>query len=248
MILEIFKDSFEYSFKDPESILKLGVLSIFSVFIIPIFFVTGYSYRITDIGIKGTINGNDPLPEYKNWSNMFIQGLKVAIVRFVYLLPGIILFLIFHERDHIFNDATNISLLGPYIGILALTIIVWLIFYLFSIVAIPNMINEGSLKSAFNIKKLIKIIKSVGFFRYVKFYLGCIVLIVGILGTLLILISLIGLSIAFLIKFMGTFAFYITSIFIIGIFVIIAIMFLLPFFLTFESRAIGLIYNMRELE
>ena len=45
MIIEIFRDSIEYTFKDI-AILKLGIFSLLSFLIIPIFILAGYSYAI----------------------------------------------------------------------------------------------------------------------------------------------------------------------------------------------------------
>lgn len=251
MLLEIFKDSLEYSYKDPKSILKFGILALLSIFFIPIFFVAGYYYRITDIGLKGTINGEDPLPKFEKLSKMFVQGFKVLIVRFIYLIPGILIFLIPHERPYGMNFLPNSTLLSFEFGILSLAVILWIIFYLFSSVAITNMINNnGSLRSAFKFKEIMGIIKSIGIIRYVKFYFGCIILAIGILGAVLGVILLITGSVTFIIWIatsLKSLPFVVGS-FIAVLFSFIAVLFLIPFFLTFEGRAIALLYNMRELE
>jgi uncharacterized protein DUF4013 len=249
MLLEIFKDSFEYSYKDPKSIFKLGILSALIEFVIPIFFVLGYGYRITYIGLTGTINGDDPLPKFENWTKMFIDGLKVFLVRFIYLLPGTIVFLIPHQRPYGMNILPNTSLVGFEIGIIAITLLLWLIFYLFSTVAISNMVNNnGSLRTAFDFKEIITIIRSIGFLKYIKFYLGCIILGIGLVTTVFGIILLLGVSITFLLRFFFELGAYLTGGLIITFFSAVSALFLVPFFLTFESRAIGLIYNMRELE
>lgn len=249
MLLEIFKDSFEYSYKDYKSILKFAILLLLSVFIIPIFFLAGYYYRIIDIGLKGTINGEDPLPKFEKLSKMFVQWLKILIVRFIYLIPGTLIFLISYEKLY------GLTFLKISIFYLLLwfsnTIIFWILFYLFSSVAITNMINNnGSLKSAFKFKEIIDIIRSIGILRYLKFYFGCIILVIGIFWATFGLILLIVGSISFIIGiainvnyipyvvggFMGLSLFFILSVL------------LIPFFLTFEARAIALLYNMRKLE
>ena len=38
MILDIYKDSLEYSAKDWKTLVKLGVIALFSILLIPIFF------------------------------------------------------------------------------------------------------------------------------------------------------------------------------------------------------------------
>jgi len=250
MLLEIFKDSFEYSYKDPRSIFKFGILSLLSVFIVPMFFAAGYYYRVTDIGLNGTINGEDPLPKFEKWTNMFVQGFKVLIVRLIYLIPGTLIYLIHHERPYgMISSIFNIQFLSFEFGIFSLAAILWITFYLFSSAAVTNMINKnGSLRAAFEFKEIIAIIKSIGIVRYIKFYFGCIILAIGILGTAFGVILLITGSVAFIIWVVTSLKPYFVGGFIAGLFSIIAVLFLIPFFLTFESRAIALLYNMRELD
>ena len=267
MLLEIFKDAFEYSYKDTDSIFKLGILSLLSmIFVFPIFLVAGYYYRVTKVGVNGTINGDDPLPKFENWFEMFIQGFKILFVRFIYLLPAILIFIIVSAilwvpfgiqvaaispspMDSSFNSLI-FSLVIFQFGVLSVSAILCIILYLFSTVAVANMVNNNSLTAAFNFKEIINIIESIGFIRYIKFYLGSIVLGIGIFGAALLAISLIISSMSFvtyLITNSGIYAGVIAGP-IGGILSIVVILSLIPFFITFESRAIALIYNMRELD
>lgn len=250
MILDIFKDSFEYSFKEPKTILKLGILSFLSFLIIPYFLLNGYSYRITKIGVNGMINGNDPLPNFENWGIMFLEGIKIAIVRFIYFIPGTIILGFLPIAIIGMAKYPDYAILFTVLGIIAISIILWIISYLFSIVAIPHMINnKGSFESAFKIKEILAIVKSIGVFKYIKFYAGCIVLLLGIVIATFLLIALIGLifglgisaivdSTAIGFGFTGVFTAIFSSI------ALILIMY--PFFMIFESRAIALMYNTRE--
>jgi hypothetical protein len=248
MILEIFKDSLEYSFKEPESILKLGILSFFSSLIIPFFFLQGYSYRVTKIGVNGMINGDDPLPKFENFISLFVEGITLVIVRFIYMLPGTILFLI------LFPTAILSMTLYPGVpslfiglGVIALCVVLWLISYLFSIIAIPNMINNnGSFKAAFNISEILAIAKSIGIYKYIKFYIACIVLILGIVATVALLIPLSGLILGLIFSPLSGFSAFGYSFGISGVTIsIFAVLLISPFFMVFESRAIALMYNMR---
>jgi len=248
MILEIFKDSLEYSFKKPKTILKIGFLVFLSLFIVPQFLVNGYSYRITRIGVNGMINGNDPLPEFERWGKMFLEGVKIFIVRFIYLIPGTMIFLIFSSGIYSLTKFPGYGVLLIELGVIAISIILWLIFYLLSIVAIPNMIyNKGSLKSAFKIKEILYIIKSIGVLKYIKFYTGCIVLILGILAAVYLLIALIGLiSGLTLSAIIGPAGLGFSGVVIASISIIVLIFIIAPFFMIFESRGIALMYNTRE--
>jgi len=263
MLLEIFKDSFEYSYKDFISIFKLGFLSLLSVFFIPTFFVLGYYYRVVDVGLNGTINGEDPLPKFGNWFEMFIQGIKILFVRFIYFIPGILVLIVGNlilvaTHPALFNNmiinnmpfSSNLSLLSFEIGIIIISSILWLTFYLFSTVAITNMVNEKSFLAAFNFKDIIKIIQSIGFVRYVKFYFGCLILFIGIFGVVSLVISLISGAMSFLTWVITNSATYSAIVGgpIAGVLAMVVILFLIPFCMIFESRAIALIYNMRELD
>ena len=256
MIMDIFKDCFEYSFKEPKNILKLGILFILSALIIPCFLVNGYFYRITKIGVNGMINGDDPLPEFNNWGTMFLEGIKIFIVRLAYYIPGIIvftlglvIFLLYSITSFCPGEIPDFPTLFILFGVISISTIVCLVFYLFSNVAIPHMINKGSMVSAFKIKEIIAIIKSIGFYKYIQFYIGYIVLFLGILSTTFIFFALIGFAFGLILSpAMGPIAMAFSGIFM-GVTSSIALDFVLsPFFMIFEGRAIALMYNTREHE
>jgi hypothetical protein len=237
------------------------------IFVFPIFLVAGYYYRVTKVGVNGTINGDDPLPKFENWFEMFIQGFKILFVRFIYLLPGILIFIIVSAILWVpfgLQFATVPSVvMGPsleklifslvlfQLGVLSLSAILSIALYLFSTVAVTNMVNNnGSLTAAFNFKEISNIIESIGFVRYIKFYLGCIVLGIGIFGSALLAIALISSAMSFVTYLITNSETYSAIVGgpISGILAIIVILSVIPFFITFESRAIALIYNMRELD
>ena len=62
MILDVYKDAFEYSAQDWTALVKLGVINVLGMFIfLPLFLISGYNYRVIKIGVKGMINGEDCL-------------------------------------------------------------------------------------------------------------------------------------------------------------------------------------------
>ena len=93
MILDIYKDAFEYSAQDWKTLLILGVICLFSVLLLPIFLITGYNYRVINNAVHGVINGRDPLPKFDEIVNMFVDGIKVAIVQIAYVIVPVIIFL-----------------------------------------------------------------------------------------------------------------------------------------------------------
>ena len=93
MILDIYKDSFEYASKNVKNLLILGVFYLFGFLVIPMFFILGYNYRIIKIATEGMINGDDELPEFENWTLMLVEGIKCFVVYLGYLIIPILVFL-----------------------------------------------------------------------------------------------------------------------------------------------------------
>jgi len=238
MILDILKDSIEYSAQSWKTVFKVGFL-IFIIFLFfPIFFVGGYSYRITHIALNGMINGEDPLPEFKNWKKMFIEGIKVFIVKFIYLLPVsiiIILGLIFKIN---------------FMVLIITSLFTGIILYFFSIMGVVHMVkNKGNLRAAFKVKELFSIIQSIGWNQYIGFYLGFLAVIIGLLSVALLLSGMIFWICYLIIQaFILDKLFYGNLVLATGstIFGIIFVFLFMPYFTIFESRAVGLIYNMQE--
>ena len=160
MILDIYKDSLEYSAKDWKTLVKLGVIALFSILLFPIFLIAGYNYRVVNTAVHGVINGRDPLPDFDNIIGMFVDGCKVLIVETLYLLVPLIVFIIF------------IAIASALTGVLASAIIVIgsLITFVLAIVAclmsqmgICHMAhNEGVFSKAFRINEIKEAIDDIG--------------------------------------------------------------------------------------
>ena len=127
-LVKIIEDAVSYPFSDWKKILILGILAIISslgiatlfigtllgiknvlviilLFIIGYFIfgflIDGYNFRI----IKTSISGERELPEFNNWVEMFVDGIKVSIVfislyyscYFDYCFCGLICIIYFRE-------------------------------------------------------------------------------------------------------------------------------------------------------
>lgn len=252
MILEIFKDSLAYSLKDKRSFFKLSLLGIFSFLIIPLIAIYGYSYRICSIGINGMmLYGDDPLPDFKNIGKLLIEGFKIFIVKFIYALPSLIIsiyMLIYWKIIEIvsftaFPDFKFILNLG--LEEIAIFAVIWGLTYLFTSVAIPNMIaNNGKISEAFNIKKILKTIKNVG----IKYYLGFTIVSIGMIIATTVIIFLISQFIntiiaAILISLNTPQLWHLISYLNIFMFLGLFLIFGLPFLSIVESRAIAFMYE-----
>lgn len=245
MMFLVFKDAFEYTFKDKKSLLKLGILSVLSFLIIPIFLILGYSSRIIEIGSRSMIDSYDPIPDFKNPHQLLKNGLKILVVAIIYLAPAILITL--------YAIANNLSLnvvitgetfsISTGLGFTLFLVVVWFICYLFAIVAIPNMIIKESLKSAFELKEILAIIRNVGVFEYIKFCIYFIIIFVGIVGIFFVLSQLlIG---AFVNLFHPIYPITVDGSLSFNIFIFLFLLFLFPCLVFFKARAIALLYNMR---
>lgn len=241
MILDIYKDSFEYSVRDVNKLLKLGLLSFFSFLIVPLFLFLGYQYRVVTVAVNGMINGDDKLPEFDKYSSMFVDGVKVFLVGLVYLAVPLIIGLAVIFLGMYFNNV-GLTVLG-----IILAIVLVIIGFLASFIAVPNMVaNNGSLKKAFSFRELIDIIQSIGVLNYVGFYIGILVIdivILAIFTCVVMFISMIfGVTLSFVYMDGISIMFLILNI----IFNLIMSFLIVPFIGLFQTRSIGLIYNIRE--
>lgn len=243
MILDIFKDALEYSAQDWKALIKLGIISILGFLILPIFLYFGYSYRVTKISVEGMIGGGEPLPDFSDIIQMFVDGLKVFLVYLVYGLIVAVIFLVFVAISGSIGDAGKIVL---FIGVIV-TLIVGIFAYLMSMMGVANMAANGdSLSKAFDFKGLIEIIKSIGILRLIVAYIG-----VGLISALIYI--LVGIVIMFLFGFLGISGSIIGlgdavsgGILSFGVILSYAVIIFIagPYIAIMQSRANGLLYNL----
>jgi len=184
MILEIFTGSFEYSFKNKKaiaSVIKVGILSLLSFLILPLLLVFGFSYRVILIGLTGSMSyTTDPMPNFNNLRKMFIQGLKVFLVGFIYFLPTIAIIsisLVNGINNINITTILNFTINFNFNLIFFIFLIVSFIGFIFTTVAIPHMVNNnGSISYAFKIKDLIKLIRYTAIVNYLYFFIISIIL------------------------------------------------------------------------
>lgn len=243
MILDIYKDALEYASIDGESLIKLGVISFLNFLIIPIFLQLGYSYRTCKIAVNGMINGDDKLANFSDLISMFVDGLKVFTLKFIYIILPVTIGLILIMAGSDYGGVVGGFII--FLGVI-ISIILGAIGAFISTIAISHMAANGdSLKEAFNIKELFTIAESIGYLRVIGFYIGLIMIMFAIaLIVLIILItvfSIFGITTSFISPFVGS------SILTTG-FIIMELIFSLivfPFLTIFEARSIGLLYSLR---
>ena len=240
MILDIYKDAFEYSAKDWKTLIILGIFCLFSFLLIPAFLITGYNYRVIKQAVNGVINGKDPLPEFDDLISMFVDGVKVVLVEIIYLLLPAVIFIIFvliaGQLTGIFSSA--LMLIGCLI-----TFIVGILACLMVQMGLCHMAyNDGSLGKAFTLSELKEVIDEIGWFECIITYIGLIiisiVLYMAVTAIIGIIFAVFGISSSILGVDAG-------GIFLLGALINIAVtMFIVgPYLSLFNARSIGLLYS-----
>ena len=242
MILDIYKDALEYSAKDWKTLVILGVMCLFSFLLLPVFLITGYNYRVINTAVHGIINGRDPLPDFEDLIDMFVDGVKVVIIQFAYVIVPVLVFLIFAIIASAVEGVASTAIM--IIGCL-ITFALLIVACLMDQMAICHMAhNDGSFSKAFALREIKEAIDEIGWFNCIATYLGLIIitLVISIVVTAIIyaIFTVFGLSgFALGVDASGVFALGIlinslVTMFIVG-----------PYLSIFNARSIGLLYSMQ---
>jgi hypothetical protein len=216
---DIISDSIKYPSSSWGKVLILGIITIASILIVPFFLLLGYMFRI----IKATLAGIDELPEFDEIGDMFVDGLKVFVVGFVYAIPVWILSAIFGLVTG-GNSATAVTSLGTGYALAFILgnivfLIIAVIIGLIELMAIANMAyNDGDLGTAFRFSEILDIIAAIGWGKYIVTYI------------VIVILAAIGWMI-------GVFTMFI----IIG-FILLPLV-IIPYVVMFEARGIGLLFT-----
>ena len=214
--------------------IDLGVASIITSIIALIagFIVSGYSLAI----VRDTIHGYDQLPSFDIGENI-IDGIKVFILGIVYsIIPVIVFFalLIVTGAAEAFIEIINLTMGGgattvpsdlalKFVGSLGITLIIslilFIVFSLFSTIAMCRLANTGSFSQGFAFSEIIGDFKRIGVGSFIAWWI-----VLAIISLVLVLISV-----------------FISAIPYIGY--VVSILFIYSFIAIFASRATGLIYS-----
>ncbi|MEN6592037.1 MAG: DUF4013 domain-containing protein [Methanobacterium sp.] len=204
---EITSNALKYPLTDFKKVLILGILTILSSLIIPGFLVLGYVFKI----IRSTMEDSSELPDFDEWTSMFVNGLKVFVVLFVYSLIPLILILFgswaailpmltVPGAGSLLNPSISLELVSGMvlIGLGLLVVISFLI-----LVALANMVHHNKLSAAFRLKEIISKIKEIGGVDYLIWYVIMLIIIGAVyyVSSFLIFPLIIGIIIMPLIIF-----------------------------------------------
>ena len=266
----IIGDALRYPFSDWKKILILGIIIVISSIPYRSFGITNYNLILLFVGIgflaglfvngylfriiKSSLDGNFKLPEFNEWINMFIDGVKVFLVFIVYLIlpPIVILFLILllltggfiHSNFMLMFGSLGVNPLefltsGILPGIenflgfsfnlfggIALLMLFYVIIILpLFLIAIAGMAyEEGELRSAFRFREILEDIVDIGRVNLIKWYIRT--------GILFLILLMLGSSIAFLLSIIN---FAVVS--------VLIPLILIPYSYMFYVRALALFYK-----
>lgn len=211
-ITDIVSDSFRYAASDWKLLLNSGFFIICGILILPIFLVLGYFFSV----IRETSNDNYDLPEFINWGELIINGIKSFLLFLGYY--SIPLVLICYWGMSILICITT-GYYTEFIQYTVLTILVSIaiISFIFPI-GLVLLDVSGSIKTSFNLKRVFKLISNIGWFKYILWYI--IMFIFALIFGSIILLLLNG---PFII-------------------ILITCLVIVPFVFLFFNRALGLIY------
>ena len=219
---DIFSDSLGYPSKNLKRVVVLGISLLFSILIIPIFILFGYGLRV----LRKSVEGETEPPAFDELGAMIVDGLKylVAVIGY-FLIPGILMGMSIMSAiasipsyDMVGSGASVIAILTGS-GLFLLGVLLMIVISVIANMGIANMAHTGELGAAFRFGEILRIIGSIGWGRYIIWYI--------VLIIIAMLFSVVGMLIA-LIPILGAIAY---------------ILVISPYALIFQYRAIGLIYR-----
>lgn len=131
-----------------------GVMLIFSFLIVPMFVAYGYVAR----AIRANLDGEPEPPTFGDWGTLIVDGVKVWVVGFLYMLIPLIVMVLtvgtFFVAVLTGSEAGAAAGFGTLILGMLLTFVLVLVFGYFAVVAIVNMVSEDEFGAAFDVDVL----------------------------------------------------------------------------------------------
>jgi len=199
----VMTDSLKYPSSNWKKVLILGVMILFSFLIIPLFIVLGYFIRV----LKASLAGLEDLPEFDEWVDMIVDGIKVLLVGIVYSLPAIVIMVV--SMIAIWGSLSSITAiqstgmspttaLGMFTGIGFIGMIVAILYMIIITpilyIAIANMAYNEELGAAFRVSEIFGLISQIGWVDLIVWYVVVILIgfVVSFIGGIIGIIPIIG--------------------------------------------------------
>lgn len=208
---DIIGDAIKYPVQDLKKFIIFVVIVIISMILsgrvgligsiiglIVSFIASGYMLRT----IKASIAGSDELPEFNEWGEMIIEGLKVFLVYLIYFIPAIIIMIVLAApaitAAAYLSTGISIEGISGLIGLAFVGIIVSAIYAIFiggplSILGIANMAYyDGEFSAAFRFSEIRDHISRIGLTDFIIWYIVMIIsgIVAAIIGIILLGVGL----------------------------------------------------------
>ncbi|AEG19088.1 DUF4013 domain-containing protein [Methanobacterium paludis] len=204
-----------------------GVLTVLGIigFLVGLL-ISGYILRI----IKASLAGVSEIPDFDSWPDMFIDGIKVAVVGIVYAIPAILVIIISVAAAAISLGISELSNPSAAAGLLMGAGIGGTIAFLYLLIIIPiiamaiaNMAYNDTFGSAFKFNEILNKIGSIGWGNLIIWYIVMIVL--------YFVMALIGAIISSIFSIISP---------VVGS--VVLFLFIMPYIYMFIARSVGLEY------
>ena len=183
------------------------------------FFISGYTVRI--------YRGVKPAPDFTGWTDLFVDGVKLAIVWFLWILPLVIVLaagIAVAVAGFLSTQSTampNITLLFLFLLVLVVEFVLMVIVILFGIIGAVRFARTGSIREGIRISAILTTIRTMGWMSYIILLIGFIIaaVIYAVIAGILSAVPFIGWVLALIIN---------------------------PFFMIFSARYFTLVYDQGE--
>lgn len=160
-------DSLKYPLKNWVKLIILGV-----ILLIPVVNLIGLGYCLK--AIRSTFEGSNLLPGFDNMGELFINGIKLFIVGFIYAVVPLILFIVASIFGSLF---------------LWLAILSGMAISIFAFMGIANMVYYNyDIGAALRYREIIETISAIGWVKYIIWWI-ILIFFLTVLGTI---VSILG--------------------------------------------------------
>jgi len=167
------------------------IVLLFFLGIVLSFFISGYMVRI--------YRGVKPAPDFTGWTDLFIDGIKLAIVWFLWILPfvivllaGVAIAITMYLSAPAAAPAIGMLLLVVLLILVALALLV--IVLLLGIIGAVRFARTGSIREGIRISAIVATIRTMGWLSYILALVifAVTAIIYGIISSVLSIIPYIG--------------------------------------------------------
>jgi hypothetical protein len=127
------------------------------------FFLSGYMVRI--------YRGTKPAPDFTGWTELFVDGVKLAIVWILWVLPLFVILAVGAALAFAFfmaspGAAPNLTLLGIVLLLLLVEFVLFVFVVLFAILGVVRFARTGSIREGIHASAILTTIRNIGWVSY----------------------------------------------------------------------------------